>query len=121
MGYRELLFFLVWRDLKVRYKQTALGVAWAVLQPLGNYAGLEHLLWTLGQSALRWCPLSHIRILRSLALADVCVCAHRIQQQSSEQPVPDNEDLFSEIDRPYRSCAYCPRRLCSGVLDDARE
>jgi lipopolysaccharide transport system permease protein len=33
-AYRELVFFLVWRDLKVRYKQTALGVAWAVLQPL---------------------------------------------------------------------------------------
>lgn len=31
--YRELLLFLVWRDIKVRYKQTALGVAWAVLQP----------------------------------------------------------------------------------------
>jgi lipopolysaccharide transport system permease protein len=31
---RELLFFFVWRDLKVRYKQTALGVVWAVLQPL---------------------------------------------------------------------------------------
>ena len=33
-AYRELLYFLVWRDVKVRYKQTALGVAWAVLQPL---------------------------------------------------------------------------------------
>ena len=32
--YRELLVFLTWRDLKVRYKQTALGFAWAVLQPL---------------------------------------------------------------------------------------
>lgn len=32
--YRELLYFLTWRDIKVRYKQTALGVAWAVLQPL---------------------------------------------------------------------------------------
>jgi lipopolysaccharide transport system permease protein len=31
---RELLYFLVWRDVKVRYKQTLLGVAWAVLQPL---------------------------------------------------------------------------------------
>jgi lipopolysaccharide transport system permease protein len=30
----ELVYFLVWRDVKVRYKQTALGVAWAVLQPL---------------------------------------------------------------------------------------
>lgn len=32
--YRELLYFLTWRDVKVRYKQTVLGVAWAVLQPL---------------------------------------------------------------------------------------
>jgi lipopolysaccharide transport system permease protein len=32
--FRELLFFLIWRDIKVRYKQTALGVAWAVIQPL---------------------------------------------------------------------------------------
>lgn len=32
--YRELLYFLVWRDIKVRYKQTFFGVAWAILQPL---------------------------------------------------------------------------------------
>lgn len=32
--YRELLYFLIWRDVKVRYKQTLLGVAWALLQPL---------------------------------------------------------------------------------------
>ena len=31
--YRELLYFLVWRDIKVRYKQTAIGASWAVLQP----------------------------------------------------------------------------------------
>src|SRR5215472_5280379 len=33
-AYRELLYFLTWRDIKVRYKQTALGAAWAVIQPL---------------------------------------------------------------------------------------
>lgn len=48
--YRELLFFLIWRDVKVRYKQTVLGLAWAVLPPLfttvvftivfGNFAKL---------------------------------------------------------------------------------
>jgi lipopolysaccharide transport system permease protein len=32
-AYRELLYFLIWRDVKVRYKQTAIGAAWAVLQP----------------------------------------------------------------------------------------
>ena len=31
--YRELLYFSIWRDIKVRYKQTALGAAWAVIQP----------------------------------------------------------------------------------------
>ena len=48
---RELLYFLVWRDLKVRYKQTAIGIAWAVLVPViqfvifsvifGRLAGIE--------------------------------------------------------------------------------
>src|SRR5689334_20230023 len=32
--YRELVYFLAWRDVKVRYKQAALGIAWALLQPL---------------------------------------------------------------------------------------
>jgi lipopolysaccharide transport system permease protein len=49
--YRELLFFLVWRDVKVRYKQTFIGVLWAVLRPLltvavftllfSRFAGIE--------------------------------------------------------------------------------
>jgi homopolymeric O-antigen transport system permease protein len=33
-AYRELLYFLTWRDIKVRYKQTVLGAAWAIIQPL---------------------------------------------------------------------------------------
>jgi len=33
-AYRELLYFLIWRDMKVRYKQTALGVGWAIIQPV---------------------------------------------------------------------------------------
>lgn len=36
--HRELLFFLVWRDIKIKYKQTTLGVAWVVLQPLVGMA-----------------------------------------------------------------------------------
>ena len=31
--FRELIYFFVWRDIKIRYKQTAIGAAWAVLQP----------------------------------------------------------------------------------------
>jgi lipopolysaccharide transport system permease protein len=52
--FRELMYFLIWRDVKVRYKQTVLGVAWAVLVPVlsvtiftvifGNFAGLKNTL-----------------------------------------------------------------------------
>ena len=31
--YRELFYFLIWRDILVRYKQTAIGVAWALIRP----------------------------------------------------------------------------------------
>jgi lipopolysaccharide transport system permease protein len=37
-AYRELLYFLAWRDIKVRYKQTLLGAAWAVIQPVAAMA-----------------------------------------------------------------------------------
>jgi len=40
--YRELLYFLIWRDVKIRYKQTLLGATWAILQPL-----LTMLIFTL--------------------------------------------------------------------------
>src|SRR5690349_16087147 len=33
-GYRELLYILAWRDISVRYKQTVIGIAWALIQPL---------------------------------------------------------------------------------------
>ena len=48
--YRELMYFFTWRDLKVRYKQTAIGIAWAIFQPFitmvifslffGNFANM---------------------------------------------------------------------------------
>jgi lipopolysaccharide transport system permease protein len=34
--FRELLYFLIWRDVKVRYKQAALGIGWAILEPVLN-------------------------------------------------------------------------------------
>ncbi|MBK6826528.1 MAG: ABC transporter permease [Chitinophagaceae bacterium] len=36
--YRELFYFFTWRDIKVRYKQTSLGILWALIQPLGMMA-----------------------------------------------------------------------------------
>ncbi|MEZ6139608.1 MAG: ABC transporter permease [Zavarzinella sp.] len=74
---REILFYLAWRDIKVRYKQTVLGIAWAFVQPLlsmvvfaiffgrmgGMGTGVENyamfvfagiLLWTFFQIRCRW-------------------------------------------------------------------
>jgi len=79
--YRELLYFLVWRDIKVRYKQTVIGIGWAILQPLmtmviftmifGNFAQIPSdgvpypifsftalLPWNLFSGALNRCTLS---------------------------------------------------------------
>ena len=50
-AHRELLYFLIWRDLKVRYRQTVLGVAWVILQPL-----LTTLVFTLFMSKLARIP-----------------------------------------------------------------
>lgn len=48
--YRELLFFLAWRDVKVRYKQTVLGAAWAVLQPFATMVVFSLFVGRLVQS-----------------------------------------------------------------------
>ncbi len=53
--YRELFYFLTWRDVKVRYKQTALGAAWAIIQPVGNM-----LLFTLLFGKLAKLPSDNI-------------------------------------------------------------
>ena len=47
--YRELLYFLTWRDIKVRYAQASMGVAWAVLQPLANMVVFTLLLSRIGK------------------------------------------------------------------------
>jgi lipopolysaccharide transport system permease protein len=46
--YRELLFFLAWRDIKVKYKQTVIGTAWTVLQPLATMAAMTVFLGRVG-------------------------------------------------------------------------
>jgi lipopolysaccharide transport system permease protein len=46
--YHELLFFLAWRDVKVKYKQMVIGTAWAVLQPLATMAVLTVVLGRVG-------------------------------------------------------------------------
>ncbi len=62
--YRDLLYFLVWRDVKVRYKQTVLGAAWAILQPLLTMVAFSIFIWTPGEGPLGRHPLSGFRLRR---------------------------------------------------------
>ena len=45
--YRELLYFLVWRDIRVRYKQTVLGVLWIIIRPVVSMVVFSFLFGTL--------------------------------------------------------------------------
>lgn len=55
--YRELLWFLAWRDIKVRYKQTVLGAAWAILQPLATMVVFTLFLGRMSGADLETYPL----------------------------------------------------------------
>jgi homopolymeric O-antigen transport system permease protein len=63
--FRELLGFLIWRDIKVRYRQTAVGIAWFALQPI-----LATLIFTLvfGRKAFRTRSLPTWRSCRGTSL-----------------------------------------------------
>ena len=53
--YRELFYFFTWRDIKVRYKQTVLGVFWVLLQPLGMtllFTFLFSRVWTIDSQGI---------------------------------------------------------------------
>ena len=70
--YRDLLLILIWRDIKVRYKQTALGAAWAVLQPLLTMVVFSLLFGVIAKLPSEGIPYFHLH--RSAALAVVCPC-----------------------------------------------
>ncbi|MCX8024127.1 MAG: ABC transporter permease [Thermanaerothrix sp.] len=54
--YRELLYFLVWRDIKVRYKQTLLGAAWAIIQPFFTMVVFSFFFGRMAQMASNGYP-----------------------------------------------------------------
>ena len=54
--YRELLYFLMWRDVKVRYKQTLLGAAWVIIQPLCTMLVITLVFHRLGGLAVQELP-----------------------------------------------------------------
>lgn len=90
--YRELLLFLVWRDLKVRYKQTALGVAWALIQPIGLivvFTFFLHRLSDIGTGAVPYPLFVGAGILPWLFFANAI--------GSASSSVIGNQDLVTKV------------------------
>jgi lipopolysaccharide transport system permease protein len=110
--YRELLFFLAWRDIKVRYKQTALGAAWAVIQPL-----FTMLLFTLFFGRLAKVPSDGIPypLFSYTALLPWQLFAYALTESSNS--VVANERLITKV--------YFPRlivplaSILAGLVDFA--
>lgn len=110
--YRDLLFILIWRDIKVRYKQTALGAAWAVLQPL-----LTMVLFSLLFGRLAGLPSEGIPypIFTFTALLPWQLFAHAMTESGNS--LVANQQLITKV--------YFPRlviplgAVLSGLLDFA--
>ena len=107
--FRELLLFLAWRDLKVRYKQTILGVAWAVLQPV-----LYTLVATLFFKRLLGVYTVGPYVL--LALAGF-VFWLRSRTRSRSRPAASSATRRSSRRSTSRGCSRRSGRSLAGVVD----
>lgn len=111
-AYRELLYFLAWRDLKVRYKQTVIGAAWAVIQPF-----VLMIVFTLFFSRLAGIPSdgSPYPVFAYCALLPWQLFAHALAESSNS--LVANERLITKI--------YFPRlvvplsSVIAGLIDFA--
>jgi lipopolysaccharide transport system permease protein len=109
-AYRELLYFFVWRDVKIRYKQTAIGVLWVVLQPV-----LNMLVFTLFFGHLAKLPSDGLPypVFYFAALVPWTYFAYALQMTTNV--VVDNQRLITKI--------YFPRLILpissalSGLVD----
>lgn len=91
-AYRELLYFLVWRNIKARFKQTALGVTWVILQPL-----LTMLVFTVFFGRLANMPSEGVPypIYTFTALLPWQLFAHAVTQSGNS--LVTNRDLLTKV------------------------
>lgn len=90
--YRELLYFLAWRDIKVRYKQTVLGAAWAILQPVLTMVVFSVVFGRLLQAPSDGIPYP---IFTFCALLPWQLFAHALTQSSNS--LVANERLITKV------------------------
>src|SRR5438132_5134518 len=108
--FRELLYFLTWRDIKVRYKQTALGVIWAVLQPV---AGMLLFTFIFGHVAKISSGGIPYPIFSYSALLPWLFFANAVQLSSSALTV--NPQLITKVYFPRIFLVMAP--ILAGVVD----
>ena len=90
--YRELLYFLTWRDIKVRYKQTALGAAWAVIQPIFMMLVFSLFFGKLGKIPSDGIPYP---IFTFCALLPWQLFAHALTESSNS--LVSNQNLITKV------------------------
>jgi len=90
--FRELLYFLTWRDIKVRYKQTALGAAWAIIQPV-----FMMVVFTLAFGKLAKVPSDGVPypVFAYAALLPWQLFAHSLTEASNS--LVSNERLITKV------------------------
>jgi len=96
--YRELLYFLIWRTIKVRYKQTVLGAAWAVIQPFFTMIVFSIFFGHLVRIPSEGVPYP---IFSYAALVPWMYFANAVTQSSNS--LVENQSMITKV--------YCPRLL----------
>ena len=109
-AYRELLYFLIWRDVKVRYKQTALGVAWAIIQPVFTMIVFSLFFGRLGKIPSDGIPYP---IFCYAALVPWTFFSHGLTQASNS--LVGSSNLIKKIYFPRLSVPIAA--VTSGIID----
>ena len=110
--YREVLFFLVWRDVKIRYKQTAIGAAWVVVQPLLTAAIFTIVFGKFAHLQAGGVPYS---ILTYTALLPWLLFANALT--NSTKSIVENQALVTKVYVPRILIPVAP--VLAGVVDFA--
>src|ERR1051325_9611275 len=90
--YRELLYFLTWRDIKVRHKQTALGAAWAIIQPFFMMVVFSLFFGNLGRIPSDGIPYP---VFVYCALLPWQLFAHALSESSNS--LVSNQNLITKV------------------------
>jgi len=111
-AYRELLYFLCWRDIKVRYKQTVLGAAWAIIQPFFTMVVFSLFFGRLAQIPSDGVPYP---LFTYTALVPWSFFAHSLS--SSSTSLVDSANLLRKVYFPRLAIPLAT--VLSGVIDFA--